>query len=111
MILFREAFRRWSLRKALSELPLCEQIARVKDAIQRGRTTFEEMLLPEHRAHLAECSQCCDRHQAVVDAFRAYDRERLSELGQLSGQRRSAIDYRDRLHRLTKSDEETRAWR
>jgi len=109
MILFREAFRRWSLRKALSELPLCEQIARVKDAIQSGRTTFEEMLLPEHRAHLAECSQCCDRHQAVVDAFRAYDRERLSELGQLIGQLRSAIDYRDRLHLLTKSDEETRA--
>jgi hypothetical protein len=37
----------------------------------------------------------------VVDAFCTYDREQLSELGQLIGQLRSAIDYRDRLHLLT----------
>lgn len=108
MRLYREAFRRFHLRAELSELPLCEQIAMVRDAIQNGRTTFEEMLLPEHRTHLAECSQCCDRHQAVVDAFRTYDREQLSELGELISQLRSAIDYRDRLHLLTESAEETR---
>jgi len=108
MIFFREASRRYSLRGRLSELPLCEQIARVKDAIQDGRTTFEEMLLPEHRTHLAECSQCRDRHQAVVDAFRRYDREHLSELGELIGQLRSAIHYRDHLHLLTESGDEIR---
>ena len=109
MRFFDEAFRRFKMRAALSELPLCEQIARVKYAIQSGRAIFREVVLPEHRTHLAECCQCCDRHQAVVDAFRAYDREQLSELGQLIGQLRSAIDYRDRLHLLTESGEETRA--
>jgi hypothetical protein len=109
MRFFDEAFRRFKMRAALSELPLCEQIARVKYAIQSGRAAFREVVLPEHRTHLAECCQCCDRHQAVVDAFRAYDREQLSELGQLIGQFRSAIHYRDRLHLLTESGVETRA--
>jgi len=109
MPLFKEALRCIRLRAALSELPLCEQIERVKCAIRSGRATFRDAVLPEHRTHLAECCQCCDQHQAVVDVFRAYDREQLSELGQLIGQLRSAIDYRNRLHLLTESSEETRA--
>jgi len=109
MSLFREAVRRIQLRAALSGTALCEQIERVKYAIQSGGAAFREVVLPEHRSHLAECSQCRDRHQAVVDAFCTYDREQLSELGQLIGQIRSAIDYRDRLHLLTGSGEETRA--